>query len=247
MGTTEYDIDYGKRVAERRAEILDRVAEAARAAGRDPQDVTVCAVSKTVDVDKVAAARAAGYRAFGENRPQELTRKLDLLRGDPAFEGVAWHMIGNLQENKINRVLEDAPVLIHSISSPELAAAVSKRALVHGTVQPVLLEVNVSGEQSKSGMAPEVVRERFAELAGLEGIAVRGLMTMAPQGDAAVAERTFEGLRMLLEELRCAAADPAALTELSMGMSEDFREAVGQGATIVRLGRVAFDPEFPLG
>ena len=209
--------------------------------------MTVCAVSKTVDVDKVAAARAAGYTAFGENRPQELTRKLDLLRGDPAFADVAWHMIGNLQENKINRVLEDQPALIHSIASPELAAAVSKRAQARGMVQPVLLEVNVSGEESKSGMAPQVVREQFSAIAALEGIKVRGLMTMAPQGDPVVAERTFEGLRLLLEGLRAEAAEPASLTELSMGMSEDFWEAVGQGATIVRLGRVAFDPEFPLG
>lgn len=246
MGTT-YDEQYCEQVRQRRAEILERVAQAARAAGRDPREVTVCAVSKTVDVDKVAAARAAGYTAFGENRPQELTRKLDLLRSDPAFADVAWHMIGNLQENKINRVLEDRAALIHSIASPELAAAVSKRAQARGMVQPVLLEVNVSGEESKSGMAPQVVREQFSAIAALEGIKVRGLMTMAPQGDPAVAERTFEGLRLLLEGLRAEAADPASLTELSMGMSEDFWEAVGQGATIVRLGRVAFDPEFPLG
>lgn len=246
MGTT-YDEQYCEQVRQRRAEILERVAQAARAAGRDPREVTVCAVSKTVDVDKVAAARAAGYTAFGENRPQELTRKLDLLRGDPAFADVAWHMIGNLQENKINRVLEDRPALIHSIASPELAAAVSKRAQARGVVQPVLLEVNVSGEESKSGMAPQVVREQFSAIAALEGIKVRGLMTMAPQGDPVVAERTFEGLRLLLEVLRAEAAEPASLTELSMGMSEDFWEAVGQGATIVRLGRVAFDPEFPLG
>lgn len=246
MGTT-YDEQYCEQVRQRRAEILERVAQAARAAGRDPREVTVCAVSKTVDVDKVAAARAAGYTAFGENRPQELTRKLDLLRGDPAFADVAWHMIGNLQENKINRVLEDQPALIHSIASPELAAAVSKRAQARGMVQPVLLEVNVSGEESKSGMAPQVVREQFSAIAALEGIKVRGLMTMAPQGDPVVAERTFEGLRLLLEGLRAEAAEPASLTELSMGMSEDFWEAVGQGATIVRLGRVAFDPEFPLG
>ena len=156
-------------------------------------------------------------------------------------------MIGNLQENKINRVLEDQPALIHSIASPELAAAVSKRAQARGMVQPVLLEVDVSGEESKSGMAPRVVREQFSAIAALEGIKVRGLMTMAPQGDPVVAERTFEGLRLLLEGLRAEAAESASLTELSMGMSEDFWEAVGQGATIVRLGRVAFDPEFPLG
>lgn len=241
-----FDEDYACRLACRRERILELVDQAARASGRTACDVRVCAVSKTVDVDAVAAARAAGYADFAENRPQELERKLGLLAGDPACAGAAWHMIGNLQENKINHVLACAPALVHSIASPGLARAVAKRAAARGVVQPVLLEVNVSGEQSKSGMAPAELRTCFDELCALPGIAVRGLMTMAPQGDASVAERTFAGLRRLLEELRAARPDLEGLTELSMGMSEDFREAVRQGATIVRLGRVAFDPAFPL-
>ena len=246
MAPSSFDASYSEQVAQRRAQIMERVARAARAAGRDPDGVTVCAVSKTVDVPEVQAARAAGYASFGENRPQELARKLAVLRNDPAFADVQWHMIGNLQENKINHVLAEHPTLIHSIASPKLAEAVSKRAVVHGMVQPVLLEVNVSGEDSKSGMAPQELRASYERLAELPGIALRGLMTMAPQGSPAVASQTFAGLRALRDELQETYASAASLTELSMGMSEDFEEAIAQGATIVRLGRVIFDPAFPL-
>ena len=154
-------------------------------------------------------------------------------------------MIGNLQENKINHVLAARPCLVHSISSAKLAEAVSKRAVVAGIVQPVLLEANVSGEESKQGMAPDELKAMFEMAQELEGIDVRGLMTMAPQGDMCVAEHTFEGLRMLRDEL--AQAYPQAnLQVLSMGMSEDFAAGIRQGATIVRLGRVAFDPTFSI-
>ena len=245
MPSVEYDGDYAAQMVQRRAVIMQKVARACEQAGRSPEEVCVCAVSKTVDVPQVAAARAAGYTDFAENRPQELERKLGLIQGDPAFEGVRWHMIGNLQENKINHVLAARPCLIHSIASAKLAAAVSKRAQAAGMVQPVLLEANVSGEQSKQGMAPDELKAAFEQALGLEGIQVRGLMTMAPQGDADVAEHTFEGLRLLRDELAQAYPE-ASLHVLSMGMSEDFEAGIRQGATIVRLGRVAFDPAFPI-
>ena len=246
MGSVAYDEAYCEQLRARRAWILDQVARAAESAGRDPADVTVMAVSKTVDVDAVAAARAAGWTCFGENRPQELERKLGLLSDDPAFSDVAWHMIGNLQTNKINHVLACAPALVHSIASPELAAAVSQRAVARGVVQPVLLEVNVSGEQSKSGMGVEEARTRFDELAALPGIAVRGFMTMAPRSEPDVARATFAGLRALRDDVCSTCENDDMPSELSMGMSEDFQEAVAQGATIIRLGRIAFDPTFPV-
>ena len=139
MSSIEFDGTYGAQLRQRRAQIAELVERACEASGRKPEDVVVCAVSKTVDVPQVAAARAAGYTDFAENRPQELERKLALIAGDPAFEGVRWHMIGNLQENKINHVLAARPCLVHSISSAKLAEAVSKRAVVAGIVQPVLL------------------------------------------------------------------------------------------------------------
>jgi pyridoxal phosphate enzyme (YggS family) len=246
MPSIEYDPDYLSFISRRREQILARVEHAAQAVGRDPRDITVMAVSKTVDVDKVAAARSAGYDAFGENRPQELERKLALLNDDPAFADIRFHMIGNLQANKINHVLACKPALIHSIASPELAAAVSKRAEARGMVQPVLFEVNVSGELSKSGMSPDEIRASFDELCSLKGIQPRGLMTMAPRNDPEVARTTFGGLRELLCELASRApADVAPrFTELSMGMSDDFEEGIRQGATIIRLGRVVFDPGY---
>lgn len=248
MAGIAYDEAYCAGLRARREQILARVERAARQAGRDPAQITLMAVSKTVDVPAVAAARAAGYTCFGENRPQELQRKVEALKDDPAFADVAFHMIGNLQTNKINHVLACAPALVHSIASPELARAVSQRAAARAMVQPVLLEVNVSGEQSKSGMSAEEVRACYDELVALDGIEVRGLMTMAPQGEPERARETFAGLRALRDELRAehagqGGADPS---ELSMGMSEDFEEAIAQGATIIRLGRVAFDLAFPL-
>ena len=233
----EYDVAYAEAVAQRRARIAELVAAACAEAGRSTDEVTVCAVSKTVDVAQVAAARAAGYVNFAENRPQELERKLAGIGDDPAFEGVSWHMIGNLQENKINHVLACQPALIHSVSSAKLAEAVSKRAAVRGMRQPVLLEVNVSGEQSKGGMAPEDMLEAFGRLTELPGIEVRGLMTMAPQGDSLVAERTFCGLRELRDSLCAAWGEQArGLTELSMGMSGDLEYAVEAGSTMIRVG-----------
>lgn len=239
--------EYRARVGERRARILEEVAAAAAQSGRDACAVTLCAVSKTVDVEQVVDAYAVGYREFAENRPQELERKLTLLGGLDACRDARWHMIGNLQANKVGHVLACRPALVHSVASLGLARTVARRALAAGMVQPVLLEVNVSGEQSKSGFAPSELREGIGELAGLEGIRLRGLMTMAPQGDAGVAERVFESLRELRDELAPQCRDAAAFTELSMGMSEDYREAVRQGATIIRLGRVVFDPGFSMG
>ena len=245
MTCVAYDEHLCEQLRQRREQILAHIARAAEASGRDAASVRLMAVSKTVDVDAVAAARAARYDHFGENRPQEIESKLSLLEGDPDFASVAFHMIGNLQTNKINHVLQCAPELIHSIASPELARAVSQRAEARGMVQPVLLEVNVSGEESKSGMTPEQAQAAFSELAALPGIDVRGLMTMAPRSEPEVARATFRGLAELRHRLEATDAAHGPL-ELSMGMSEDFEIAVEEGSTIVRLGRVALDPAFPL-
>ena len=236
--------DYEAFIKNRRSEIMESVEEAARACGRLADEVTVCAVSKTVDVDAVVAALNAGYTDFGENRPQELERKLEVIKHLEGLPRHAWHMIGNLQSNKINHVLSCAPKLIHSVSSLELARAIASRARVHGCVQHVLLEVNVSGEDSKWGMDPQSLKssfELFLELGDV--LVVDGLMTMAPAGNSYLAQKTFEGLRMLRDSLVGEYSCPD-LVELSMGMSEDYKEAITEGATIVRLGRVLFDRQF---
>lgn len=228
---------------ERRASILERVADAARRAGRDPGEVEVIAVSKTVDADAALLAIRAGWRLFGENRPQELGRKLEALEGRDEAAGVRFDMIGNLQKNKINQVIGRVR-LIHSISSAHLAEAVSTRCEARGIVADVLLETNVSGERSKSGFSPDELRSAIEGILDLPGIRVDGLMTMAPAGDADAARRTFSGLRELAGELRDRTG--LALRTLSCGMSDDFEIAVEEGSTLVRLGRCVFDPGYRL-
>ena len=233
--------DYGRFLVERREVILERISEAAVRAGRNPEDVLLLAVSKTVGPDEVALAWRAGYRAFGENRPQELTRKLTALATVPEMAGARFDMIGNLQKNKINQVV-GCVTLIHSISSAHLAEAVSKRSVTHGVTSDVLLEINVSGEETKSGFSPAEVTEALDGIVALPGIRLRGLMSMAPAHDADEARRTFSGLRSLAEDLRVRTGLP--LEELSCGMSDDYPIAVEEGSTIVRLGRTVFDPNY---
>lgn len=240
---------YADMIAARREEILEHITRALARADRTVDDVTLVAVSKTVGTDEVVAAIRAGYDTFGENRPQELVRKLAELNARPDVAPVRFDMIGNLQTNKINAVLGRAS-LIHSIRSLHLAQAVSSRAqrrIDTGELTDpvdVLLEVNVSGEESKSGFAPDEVRSCVEELMELSGISIKGLMTMAPQGDKDVARRVFSDLRDLRDELEVRTG--ALLRELSCGMSEDFEVACEEGSTIVRLGRVVFDPAFAL-
>jgi len=229
---------YRSFLEKRRGELLDRIRESASRSGRDIDEVTLLAVSKTVGPQEVALAWDAGYRVFGENRPQELTRKLEALRAMPGLEGLRFDMIGNLQKNKINQVIGNV-ALIHSVSSLHLADAISKRAETRGLVVPVLLEINVSGEESKSGFSPNEVLSQSEEITGLGGIAVEGVMTMAPAHDADAARRTFSGLRDLRDELRLRMG--LKLPVLSCGMSDDFQIAVEEGSTLVRLGRIVFD------
>ena len=236
------DPAYEAFVRERREAILERLGAACARAGRDASEVMVEAVSKTVDVDAVVAAMRAGYVAFGENRPQELVRKLDAL-AQAGVEAPRFDMIGNLQTNKVNQVLGRAH-LIHSISSAHLAEAVSKRAERAGIRVPVLLECNVSGEASKSGFSPDEARAAAEGLCELGGISVEGLMTMAPAHDPAAARATFSGLRELAADLRVRTG--LKLPTLSCGMSDDFEIAVEEGSTLVRLGRIVFSNAYAL-
>ncbi len=249
MPTPKLDIvpdeKYGLFLAERRRDIVARVAAACARAGRDVSEVGMLAVSKTVEPEAVLCAWRAGWRAFAENRPQELSRKLAFVeeKASPEMSAARFDLIGNLQKNKINQVIGRVE-LIHSVSSLELARAISSRCERQSVDQACLLEVNVSGEQSKSGFSPDEVRAAAEELCELPNIRVEGLMTMAPRGDADEARRTFSGLRELAAELR--ARTGLGLPTLSCGMSDDFGIAVEEGSTLVRLGRVAFDPGYEL-
>ncbi len=237
-------------VRHRREEILARVDAALQKSGRTRDELDIMAVSKTVDIDAAADALRAGYTLLGENRPQELLRKYEGLQALDDLPPYRIDMIGNLQKNKINQVLGHAE-LVHSISSLDLARAVSERAERHleagelDHAQQVLLEINVSGEESKSGFSADELWAAADELVELPGLTIRGFMTMAPRGSKDVARSTFSGLRELRDTF--AQNYPALdLSVLSCGMSEDFDVAIEEGSTLIRLGRVVFDPAFAL-
>lgn len=219
-------------IADNYKRVLSELREECEQTGRDPKSVLLLAVSKTTGLEGVEAAMSAGARDFGENRPDELLRKSE------AFPDARWHFIGNIQSRRIKDIVRCAH-LIHSLYEVRHARKISEAALDAGKVQDVLLEVNVSGEESKGGLAPVDVPAMLAECERLEGIRVRGFMTMAPQGDLSVARECFDGLAELLGGINVPDAD-----QLSMGMSEDWREAVAAGSTIVRVGRAIFSEDF---
>ena len=175
-----FDQTYADFSAARRAQIMARIEAACARVGRDVSEVSPVAVSKTVGTGELLAAWRAGWRRFAENRPQELTRKLAFVGQTPEMAGATFDLIGNLQKNKINQVVGKVG-LIHSISSAQLALQVSERSERHGAASDVLLEVNVSGEASKSGFSPDELRACVDDVLACPGIRVRGLMTMAPK------------------------------------------------------------------
>lgn len=220
-------------VAERYRKVLRAIADAADVAGRDPADVCLVAVTKTVGIAEVAQAVAAGMSEFGENRAQEFVGKQAL------FPDEAWHFIGTLQSNKVKQIV-GKPALIHSVDTIALLDTIDRRAREAGVVQPVLLEVNVSGERSKHGMTYDEAEEAVRRVGDLPGVAVRGLMTMAPLGRPEQARRVFRECSHWMGRLQSLHCDAVELTELSMGMSNDFAVAIEEGATIVRVGRALF-------
>lgn len=225
--------------AERYEATCAELAECCCACGRNADDVRVMAVSKTVGPDAVADAVKAGAHLFGENRPEGIMQKSKL------FPQEEWHFIGNIQSRRIADIVPHA-ALIHSLYQESHARKINDVAARIGKVQDVLLEVNVSGEESKSGLEPDQVSSMVRVLEQLPNVRLRGLMTMAPQGDHASVVRTFEGLARLHAEVRNGldVESAACFNELSMGMSEDWREAVAAGATIIRIGRALFSDEF---
>ena len=214
--------------------VLARIAEAAARSGREPADVTLVAVSKTVPAERLVAAVEAGLTTLGENRVQEAEAKVG------AVPGATWHLVGPLQSNKVRRALEVFET-IESVDSVELAERLDRLA---GEVRPasrvpVLLQVNVDDDPSKAGFQPADLESAIGAILDLERLDVRGLMTIGRLVERAEDARgTFVGLRALSATLRV--DHPALGSELSMGMSEDYPIAVEEGATIVRVGRALF-------
>ncbi len=226
-------------VKERYEKVLDEVADCCRQAGRDPSDVCLVAVSKTVGVEGVREAFEAGARDFGENRPDQIVAK------HLEFPQARWHFIGNIQSRRIPDIVS-AAALIHSLFKFDHVRKINRAAAVFDKVQDVLIEVNVSGEESKSGLSPDEVCDFALSCGEFERVRLRGLMTMAPQGDLACAKECFERLADLKHDVcETLGTDRGSyFNELSMGMSEDWREAICAGATMVRIGRAIFSDAF---
>ncbi len=220
--------------------VRERLAAAARRAGRRVEDVLLVAVSKGVDPTQLLAAAGSGVTDFGENRVQEALPKIAHLR--PQVAGVVrWHLVGHLQRNKARQAAQSFDV-IHSVDSVELAIALDQRAAQAGRICEVLVQVNLASEPQKFGIAPEAIPAMLQSLSALSGIRVVGLMTIAPQVDhPEIVRPVFRRLRALRDDAARAGGAPG-LTHLSMGMSEDFEVAVEEGATMVRIGRAIFGP-----
>jgi pyridoxal phosphate enzyme (YggS family) len=222
-------------VAANLAAVRERIALAAARAGRSPERILLVGVSKTVDVERIRQAIAAGLPALGENRVQEARAKIEAL-GRP----VPWHLVGRLQSNKAREAVRLFD-LIHSLDRLALAGELHRHAKAAGKVVDVLVQVNIGGEEAKGGAAPAELKALLEQIAPLEGIRARGLMAIPPwAGDAEESRRWFRQLR----ELRDAAAEwgiaGVEMEHLSMGMSGDFEVAIEEGATIVRIGTAVF-------
>ena len=223
-----------------RETVLGRIADACSVAGRDPADVTLVAVSKTVAVERLQAAVVAGLSTLGENRVQEAADKV------PALTGVTWHLVGPLQSNKARRAIELFDV-IQSVDSVELGTRLDRLVaeVRPGRPLPVLLQVNVDDDPAKAGFEVGELPEALDALAACETLEVRGLMTIGRLvSSPGEARGTFRRLREVSERLR--AGGSALGTELSMGMSDDYPIAVEEGATIVRVGRALFGERRPV-
>jgi hypothetical protein len=218
------------------ATIREQIASACLSAGRRPEEVRLIAVSKTKSAAAIREAWEAGQRDFGESYVQEFLEKHD----DAALSGlpITWHFIGHLQSNKV-RFVAGKVAMVHGIDKVTTAEELSKRASRYNLQIDYLLEVNVSRENSKYGIDPSSVLLAAEQCFLLPNIRLRGLMTIASP-DLLQARREFAELRELLEKIRAAAPDPALLTELSMGMSQDFVEAIQEGSTMIRVGSAIF-------
>jgi len=222
-------------VAENLKAVMDRIAAAAKRAGRDPSSVRLVTVTKTVAPERIREAVAAGAAILGENRVQEAKEKIEALGAI-----ASWHLIGRLQTNKAKYAVRLFD-LIHSVDTIGLARELDKQAAKTGKVQDVLVEVSIAGEASKAGMAVREAPALVRGVASLRHVRVRGLMTMPPYSEDPDDSRPFfRVLRELAEAIAKENIPGVSMQELSMGMSGDFEVAVEEGATLVRVGTAIF-------
>ena len=214
--------------------IQQQVGDAAVASAREPAAVRVIGVPKYVDEKLTRSLAAAGCRELGESRPQLMWQKAEAMQD---VEPLAWHMIGHMQRNKVRRSLRCHP-MIHSVDSERVLATIAEEAVQQGRCINVLLEVNISGDDAKTGFLPDAI-QRVLEFCPPAGVDVQGLMAMAGWGtDSSVARKQFEKTRELRDQLE--ASTGRKLPELSMGMSGDYEIAIEEGSTLVRVGSSIF-------
>ena len=214
--------------------IRNNIDLACKKSGRNPEDVKIVAVTKTVDTDTINEAVALGLCDLGENRVQEFMSKYELVD-----KRARWHIIGHLQTNKV-KYIADKVVMIHSVDSLRLAEEIDRQCKKHGRVMDVLIEIN-SGEENKNGIAPKDAPGLIESASKLENIRICGLMTMAPlAADENVRHEVFSRLKKLALDIDAKKYDNVSMKELSMGMSNDYSEAVEEGSTMIRPGRTLF-------
>lgn len=217
-------------------QIRQHIADACAACGRSEKEITLLGVTKTVDSERINSAIAAGIRQIGENRVQEFLQKREALH----LEGIRTHLIGHLQTNKVEKIVGSVD-MIESVDSLRLAQAIASASKKRGIVTDVLVEVNIGGEAAKSGIAPEAAEDLLHQLASLEGIQVRGMMTVPPISETDMEKRRyFSRMKKLFVDIRSKNIDNIHMDILSMGMSDDYIQAILEGSTEVRIGSALF-------
>ena len=228
---------------EKVAQVKANIAAAAREAGRDPSEITLVAATKVQTSDTIRQAIAAGITICGENRVQEMTAHLD----DDAYAGAALHFIGHLQTNKVKQVVGRVD-LIESVGSEHLLDAIQAQAAKLDLVQDILLEINIGGEESKSGISPDELPALAQKAAACPNVRLRGLMAIPPVAEGPDGNRPFfQKMRQLYVDISRKMSDNGTTIDcLSMGMSGDYEDAVREGATLVRVGTALFGPRPPM-
>ncbi len=215
--------------------VQQRVQNACDRSGRKREDVKLIAVSKTKPVEMIREIYEEGIRDFGENHPQEIRDKVPAMPQD-----INWHMIGHLQTNKIKYIIERT-CMVHSVDSIHLAEELSKAAVNHGRVMPVLIEVNMAGEETKNGISPSEALDFITRASAFPGINIQGLMTIAPNTENAEENRpVFREMKKLFIDIKDKNIDNVNMKHLSMGMTGDFEVAIEEGATMIRVGTAIF-------
>lgn len=222
----------GNKLFENLKKVQDRIASACGQAGREPEEITLVAVTKSVEVNSILKAYEWGLRSFGENRVQEAQNKISSLRE------AQWHLIGHLQRNKISKALDLNFDIIESLDSLELAQSLSGKLSSRARTQKVLLEINIANEPKKHGFGPEAAPEAAAKIRELKNLNLVGVMTLGPDlADANLMRPYFAKTRKIFEELKIKNTE---FKILSMGMSKDFEVAIEEGASMIRVGRAIF-------